>query len=156
MTRAPSTHRIAIAQIVLCAGGVLVAAVLTSFHYGDATTARLCTSAGGCVTVNTSPYSTLAGIPIALIGLGAYLVIGGLAVAATRDWPIREAAPLLVFGLSLTGVLYSAYLTYLELFVILAVCSWCVASALIMTSIWILALVDVLRRRRLEAVEADA
>ena len=156
MTRTPSTYPIAIAQIVLCVAGVLVAVILTSFHYSPATAAGLCASAGGCETVNTSPYSTLAGIPIALIGLGAYLVIGGLAVAATRDWPIREAAPLLVFGLALIGVLYSAYLTYLELFVIRAVCPWCVASALIMTSIWILALVDVLRRRRLEAVEADA
>ena len=73
-----------------------------------------------------------------------------------RDWPIGETAPLLIFGLSLIGVLYSAYLTYLELFVIHAVCPWCVVSALIMTSIWILALVDVVRRRRVDAIEADA
>ncbi|HJW82848.1 MAG TPA: vitamin K epoxide reductase family protein [Anaerolineae bacterium] len=156
MNAAASTHRIAIAQIALCAAGVVVSAILTSFHYSEATTAALCTVAGGCETVNTSPYSTLGGIPVALIGLGAYLVVGGLAVASTRDWPIGETAPLMIFGLSLIGVLYSAYLTYLELFVIHAVCPWCVVSALLMTSIWILALVDVVRRRRLEAIEADA
>jgi len=156
MNAAASTHRIAIAQIALCAAGVAVSAILTSFHYSEATAAALCTAAGGCETVNTSPYSTLGGIPVALIGLGAYLVIGGLAFAATRDWPIGEMAPLLIFGLSLIGVLYSAYLTYLELFVIHAVCPWCVVSALLMTSIWILALVDVVRRRRVDAIEADA
>jgi uncharacterized membrane protein len=51
--------------------------------------------------------------------------------------------PLAVFGISLIGVLYSAYLTYLELFVILAVCKWCVASAVIMVVFFLLSLFEV-------------
>jgi len=155
MTRSPAAQRIAFAQIMLCVAGIVDAAVLALFHYSEATAEALCT-VGGCEAVNTSPYSTVAGIPIALIGLGAYVVIGALAFAATRDWAISDSAPLLVFGLSLVGVLYSIYLTYLELFVIYAVCPWCVASALIIAAIWVLALVDLRRRRRIEAAEAES
>ena len=153
-------HRPAFIQVILAAGGVIVSAILASFHYSPVTTAAFCTCAGGCETVNTSPYSTIAGIPIALIGLGAYLVIGALAFASTRDWPISEPAPLAVFGLSLIGVLYSLYLTYLELFVIRAICPWCVASAVLITAIWLVSIVALVKRRRaaeaLDALEVDA
>ena len=144
-------HRTAFLQMVLSAAGVVVAAILTSFHYSPATTAALCTGAGGCETVNTSPYSTIAGIPIALLGMGAYVAIGALAFLSTREGALAEQAHLAVFGLSLAGVLYSAYLTYLEIFVIRAICPWCVVSALIMTAIWISSAVDLVRRRRAAA-----
>ena len=151
-----TTHRIALLQIVLSAAGVAVAVILTSFHYSPATTAALCTGAGGCETVNTSPYATIAGIPVALLGMAAYVAIGALAFASTREarpeqgrrGALAEQAPLAIFGLSLAGVLYSAYLTYLEIFVIRAICPWCVVSALIMTAIWISSVVDIVRRRR--------
>jgi len=156
MTHDRWPRRLATTQIVLCAAGVVVAAILTSFHFSAEATAALCTAAGGCETVNTSSYSTVAGIPIALIGLGGYVIIGALAFISTRDWTIGEKAPLAVFGFSLIGVIYSAYLTYLELFVIHAVCLWCVASALLMTAIWVISLVGLLQRRQLDAVEADA
>ncbi|HEY4691745.1 MAG TPA: vitamin K epoxide reductase family protein [Anaerolineae bacterium] len=148
-------HRLAFIEIVLCAAGAGVAAILATFHYSTEASALLCTRAGGCEAVNTSPYSTIGGIPIALIGLGAYGVIGVLAFLSTRPGSTGEYAALAVFGLSLIGVLYSIYLTYLEFFVIRAVCPWCIASAVIMTAIWIVSLVDVSRRRR-AAAEADA
>jgi uncharacterized membrane protein len=146
-----TAHRIALLQIILSAAGVVVSVILTSFHYSPATTAALCTGAGGCETVNTSPYSTIAGIPIALLGMGAYVALGALAFLSTRGGAPAEQAHLAVFGLSLAGVLYSAYLTYLEIFVIRAICPWCVVSALIMTAIWISSLVDLVRRRRAAA-----
>ena len=148
-----STRRIAFTQVALSAAGAVAAVILASFHYSVETTALLCTGAGGCETVNTSPYSTIGGMPIALIGLGAYVLIGVLAFLSTRSSRLADAAPLAVFGLSFVGVLYSAYLTYLEFFVILAICPWCVASAIIITAIWILSLLDRSRRVR---VEADA
>ncbi|HLF28862.1 MAG TPA: vitamin K epoxide reductase family protein [Anaerolineae bacterium] len=156
MTAMFEKHRLALAQIVLSAAGVAVAAILTSFHYSPQTTAALCTGAGGCEAVNTSPYSTVAGIPIALIGLGAYVVIGALACWSTREGALAEQAPLAVFGLSLVGVLYSLYLTYLELFVIREICPWCVASAVLITAIWVLAVVDLVKRRQADVAEADA
>lgn len=149
-----ANHRISLSQMVLSIAGAAVAVILTSFHYSPETTAALCTGAGGCETVNSSPYSTIAGIPIALIGLGAYLTIGVLAFASTRENAFGEQAHLAVFGLSLVGVLYSAYLTYLEIFVIRAICPWCVVSALLMSAIWALSLVDLARRRRLTEVDA--
>ena len=145
------THRLALTVMLLSAAGGGVAVVLASFHYSPETTALLCTTAGGCETVNSSPYSTIAGVPIALLGLAAYVVIGGLALMSTRAGAWGGRAPLAVFGLSLVGVLYSVYLTYLELFVIRAICPWCVASAVIMTLIWIVSIVDVSRRRDAEA-----
>lgn len=151
MTALFVNHRIPLLQMILSVAGMIVAAILTTFHYSPETTAALCTGAGGCETVNSSPYSTVAGIPIALIGLGAYLVIGVLAFASTRENALGEQAHLAVFGVSLVGVLYSVYLTYLELFVIRAICPWCVVSALLMTAIWVLSLVELaLRRRSLE------
>lgn len=150
------SRRVAAVEITLCAAGAIVAAVLTSFHFSAGAVQALCTRTGGCESVNSSPYSTVVGIPIALIGMGAYIVIGFLAFASTREWPIREMAPLAIFGLSLVGVLYSVYLTYLELFVIHAICPWCVASAVLMTALWVVSLADVIRRRRLDAAEADA
>lgn len=151
-----SNHRLALVQIVLSVAGMGVAAVLTSFHYSPATTAALCTTAGGCETVNSSPYSTIAGIPIAIFGLLGYLAIGLAAFASTREGRLGEQAPLAVFGMALVGVLYSLYLTYLELFVIRAVCPWCVASAVVMAAIWIVSILDVTRRRRDEFAESDA
>ena len=150
-----TTHRIALLQMVLSAAGVAVAVILTSFHYSPAAAAALCTGAGGCETVNTSPYSTVAGIPIALLGMGVYVAIGALAFLSTREArpersrrdALAAQAHLAVFGLSLVGVLYSVYLTYLEIFVIRAICPWCVASALVVTAIWIASAVDVRRRR---------
>ena len=149
-------RRLALFQVVLSIAGIGVAAVLTSFHFSPTTTAALCTAAGGCETVNSSPYSTIAGVPIALFGMLGYLAIGVSALASTRqDW-LGEQAPLAVFGLSLIGVLYSAYLTYLEIFVIRAICPWCVASALLMIAIWVTSIVDVTRRRRAELAEFEA
>ncbi|MDP2728284.1 MAG: vitamin K epoxide reductase family protein [Dehalococcoidia bacterium] len=93
----------------------------------------LCTGFGGCDLVNASRYAVVGGIPVSLIGLIGYLVILVLSLWRARNGPWVLSA--LIFGMALAGFLYSAYLTYLELFVILAVCPWCVASALFMTGI---------------------
>ncbi len=93
----------------------------------------LCTGFGGCDLVNASTYAQVAGVPVSLIGLMGYLAI--LALSLWRTWGGPWALSLLIFSMALAGFLYSVYLTYLELFVILAVCPWCVASALLMTGI---------------------
>lgn len=100
-------------------------------------TALFCAPGEGCDIVNTSPYSELAGIPIAIFGLGMYMLIMAVLVVESR-WAYGRLA---VFGLALTGTLYSAYLTYLELAVIHAVCPYCVISALLITALLVLALI---------------
>lgn len=99
-------------------------------------TAAVCGPVGECNVVQTSRYAQIAGVPVAVLGLINYL--GVLALwAVQRSGVGRWARPasLALLGLALAGVLFSIYLTLLELFVIHAVCMWCLASALIVTVI---------------------
>jgi uncharacterized membrane protein len=90
--------------------------------------AAACVAGGsGCQTVADSPYSELAGINVAVIGIVGYALL--LATSILRGDGARIAG----FALALTGFGYSVYLTYLELFVIDAICQWCVVSAVLMT-----------------------
>ncbi len=88
---------------------------------------------GDCEKVNFSAYSEIAGVPISLLGLGMYLSMGTLAVARLRRPDLRSAVWLLLLVLTASGTLYSAYLTYIEIFVLQAICPWCVVSAILIT-----------------------
>lgn len=88
-----------------------------------------CAGIGSCEVVNSSDYATLAGIPIALFGVGAFLTILVFLLFETRSTFLEDNSLMLVFGMSLAGVLYSAYLTYIELYVLKAICPFCVLSA---------------------------
>jgi len=111
--------------LVLAVLGALISAYLTWTHFAGLT--PVCTGSGeGCQTVQSSRYASVLGIPVALLGLIAY---GGL-IFSTALW--RETGIYLGFLISLVGTLFSAYLTYLEIFVIGALCQWCLASAAIM------------------------
>ncbi|UYN89476.1 MAG: vitamin K epoxide reductase family protein [Anaerolineales bacterium] len=100
----------------------------------------VCAVGGGCAIVNTSPYASLWGIPIAAIGGGAYLVMLIILLLEERSDFFAINGSLIVFGLSLIGVLYSAYLTYLELYVIHAICPFCVISAVILVAMLIISI----------------
>ena len=105
--------------------GGLISAYLTWTYFAGLT--PVCTGSGeGCQTVQSSRYASVLGIPVAMLGLIAY---GGL-LFSTALW--RETGIYLGFLISLVGTLFSAYLTYLEMFVIGALCQWCLASAAIM------------------------
>lgn len=93
---------------------------------------------GDCFTVNTSKYSEWNGIPIAVLGLAAYLAIVVVLLAATRLDFIRSISTYAVFGISFIGVLYSAYLTYLEVAVLRAVCPYCLLSAIAILAVCII------------------
>ena len=93
--------------------------------------------------MQASRFATVAGAPVALLGLGLYLaLLGPRGWRAARGPAAPDAVPLALFGLALAGTLYSAYLTYLELFVIGALCPWCVASALLVAGLCALAVWD--------------
>lgn len=118
--------RVRSAMVALAVVGLGIAAYLTYVHYSGAQVA--CTAGQSCVKVQTSQWSRLAGVPVALIGL-----VGYLAILASLLVPDREESRLATLGLALTGFGFSAYLTYRELFSIHAICEWCVSSAVIMT-----------------------
>lgn len=92
----------------------------------------------GCETVSTSPYAELLGIPVAAFGLVMSVIV---AAAATWWWRRRDRRALYVaYGLGLLGLFAVAYLTYLEIFVIRAVCAWCVGYAVTVVAGWLVAL----------------
>jgi uncharacterized membrane protein len=102
--------------------GLLISAYLSWVHYMGV--APVCVGgSGGCQSVQTSSYATIFGVPVAVIGLVGY---SALLLSA---WLRSELGIYLGFLVSLVGTLFSAYLTYLEVFVIHAICEWCVASA---------------------------
>jgi uncharacterized membrane protein len=104
-----------------------------------------CGTSRACDTVNQSIYSQVGGVPIALLGLGAYLVLGALLLWEDRVPALSTWGPVAVFGMALTGTLYSAYLTYVELYVIHAVCPYCVVSAVCITGLLALAVARLVR-----------
>ena len=129
------------AMAVLALAGIFVALYLLLYKLGMI--GQLNCSVGSCETVNTSKWATFLGFPVAAWGVGFYLGMFVLAVLSVQqryaDSRSMSRALLLFSG---TGVLFSAWLTYLELFVIHAVCQWCVVSAVIVTAIFVLAVFD--------------
>ena len=126
-------------MVVLGTIGLGVASYLTYVHYSGAV--PLCGKNGGsCLTVQTSTYSKLAGVPVPVIGLVGYVSI--LVSLLIRQ---SEATRLATLGFTIIGFLFSAYLTGREVFTIEAICEWCVSSAVIMTILMCLALWQFLR-----------
>lgn len=127
--------------VLLAVVGVGIALYLTLYKVG--VIGVLSCSIGSCETVNTSKWSVLFGIPIAAWGLAAYVALLVLAVAGSSE--AREASvPIakMIVALATWSVLFSAWLTYLELFVIHAICIWCVTSAALWVVILAVALTD--------------
>src|ERR1700759_4834655 len=120
------------AMAVLALLGVALATYLTIVHYAGLKPA--CTAGQSCVKVQTSVWSKLDGVPVALIGL-----IGYIGIVASLLAPDREETRLATLGLTLIGFGFSAYLTYRELFSIHAICEECATSAVFMTILLICA-----------------
>jgi uncharacterized membrane protein len=121
-----------IAMIVLSVIGIGLASYLTYIHYSNSQV--ICTS-DACELVQTSVYSKLAGVPVALLGL-----IGYVGIFISLALPEREQTRLATLGLSAIGFGFSAYLTGRELFSLHQICEWCVSSATIMTILMLLSI----------------
>jgi uncharacterized membrane protein len=107
---------------------------------------HMCLWNGGCHNVNFSPYSEISGIPVSVFGIGAYLAILCILALEARVNSAKENGPLAIFGISLCGVAFSVYLTYLEIYVIHAICPFCVVSAIAITFIFILAIIRLVKQ----------
>jgi uncharacterized membrane protein len=131
---------------VLALAGIGIAGYLTWVHYAGLE--PVCVGGGGgCERVQSSRWAELAGAPVAVLGLAGYV-----ALLASLALPEDPGALVAAF-LSLVGVGFSAWLTYVEIVKIEAICQWCVASAVVMTA---LALVSVARLLRGAAHAAPA
>jgi uncharacterized membrane protein len=113
-------------MIVLALIGLGVASYLTYVHYSGIKPA--CSLGGSCEKVQTSAYSHLAGVPVALMGL-----IGYVSILAVLLLPDSERTRFATVAVTTLGFGFSLYLTYREVFSIHAICEWCVSSAVIMT-----------------------
>lgn len=124
--RAPQEGTLRIAATFVAAFGVGVATYIAIADAGGGS--PVCLAGGtGCQTVADSSYSHLLGINVAVFGIVGYVVL--LIAALLRG----DVARMTGFLAALAGFGFSVYLTYLELFVIDAVCQWCIASAVLMT-----------------------
>ena len=94
-----------------------------------------CAGMGDCATVNSSVYSEIFGIPIAVFGLVVYLAVLGISVLEVRKPSEKVWLALVTFGLSLVGAVYSGWLTYVEVVILRAICPFCIASAIIISAI---------------------
>jgi uncharacterized membrane protein len=116
--------------------GAAVAAYLTVIHYTH--TAPICTT-GGCEKVQHSRYAELASVPVAVLGLGAYLAL--LLTSAVRGVPAALAGAVI----ALTAVAFSGYLLWAQIARIHAICQWCVGNDVIAAVVAALAVARLLR-----------
>jgi uncharacterized membrane protein len=132
----PAAHmkslNITLITIVLALAGAAVSFYLLTVHWGW--WLAVCLGVGNCEVVNTSIYSELLGIPVALLGALTYISLIVLGALIWKDI-LAEYARLARFLLAAIGVAFSAYLTYIELFVLHEICPWCVLSAILITLI---------------------
>jgi uncharacterized membrane protein len=127
----PTERNLRVVAAVLAVAGIGVATYIAIAESGGG--APKCLAGGtGCETVAESHYAHLAGINVAVIGIAGYVVL--LAAALVPGDPGRFGG----FLAALVGFGFSVYLTYLELFVIDAICQWCVASAVVMAALAVL------------------
>jgi len=127
--------RIAAGAVALA--GAALAAYLTWVHYDESL--LVCVAGGGCETVQRSAYAEIAGVPVALFGLIAYSSVLGLVVWDTPTARLGSAM------IAFVGLAFSLYLLVLQLFVIDAVCTWCVVNDVVVAPL--LAVVTALRLR---------
>ncbi len=136
------TYRMSAALLSLA--GLFISAYLYLYKIGKI--GNLACGTGGCETVQWSPWSQVVGVEVALVGVLGYAGLLGLSLAALQPGLVGRRWPATVLTvLAGIGVLFAAYLTYLEIFIIHAICQWCVASGIIVTGILVLGLLD--RRR---------
>ena len=137
-SKAPAEGTLRAVAVFAATLGIAVAAYIAIAASGDGAPACIGGSEG-CRTVAESSHSHLLGVNIAIFGVLGYLLLLGAALMR------GDGARMAGFLLALVGFGYSVFLTYLELFVIDAVCQWCVFSALLMTAIFVVDAVRMVR-----------
>lgn len=125
--------------------GIGISGYLTYVKVTDTSVICAETETIDCGAVQNSIYSEILGIPVAILGLGAYLTIFAIYALEDRIAFLSEYGRVLLFSIGLFGVVYSGYLTYIEGVVLHKWCLWCVASALTIVGLFGVSLVRVMR-----------
>ena len=137
-SRVNSRNWLVILALLFTLIGLGITGYLTYTHFADAE--LICVESGqlDCNAVQSSAYSEIAGVPVAVLGLGAYVTFFLLLVLENSIDFLAVNGRLIMFMLTLFGVIYSGYLTYIEAFVLEKWCQYCVGSALMMTGLFII------------------
>jgi len=134
------------AIVLLTLVGLLVATYLWLYKIG--VLGELKCGTGSCEYVQSSRYAELFGLPVALYGVAGYAALLALGLAGLQPrFAADRRVSVLLAAFATVGFGLTLYLTAIELFVLHAICRWCVASAVIMTATWLLSIADLRRAR---------
>jgi len=134
-------YRVSAALVIV---GLLISIYMTIYKITSDN--RMCLGSGDCATVNSSPYAEVNGIPVAVIGIAGYAAILAAHYLETKRGYFSRNGTLLIFGMALTGFLFTLWLVYVEIALIKAYCPFCVTSQVAMTVIFILSVIRLVRQ----------
>jgi uncharacterized membrane protein len=137
-------YRASIALVVI---GLFVSIYMTIYKVSG--NEGMCLGSGDCSTVNASRFSEINGIPVAVVGILGYVAILAVHFFENRNSFFRKNGTLLIFGMSLTGFIFTMWLVYVELALLNALCPFCVTSQVAMTLIFIIAIVRLIKQPQL-------
>jgi uncharacterized membrane protein len=132
------------ASIALVIVGLLVSIYMTI--YKVTSNDSMCLGSGDCSTVNASRYSEVNGIPVAVLGILGYLAILATHFFEDRNRFFKQNATLMIFGMALTGFLFTIWLIYVEIALLKALCPFCLTSQAAMTLIFIIAVIRLIKQ----------
>jgi uncharacterized membrane protein len=130
--------------IALTIIGLLVSIYMTIYKLTD--NDSMCIGNGGCSVVNSSKYSEVNGIPVAVVGMIGYAAILGILWLERKPGFFKSNGTMMLFGITLIGFLFTVWLIYVEIALIKALCPFCLTSQVVMTLIFILSVVRVVRQ----------
>ena len=148
MNRDLTSRRLSIASLVVLLAALAVTIYLTIAHYQ--TDILVCAVGGDCHTVQNSKYAMVGPIPVAILGLALIGTLIVLWIARWREWLDPFTATAASFLLMIAGLAGEAYLTYVEIWVLEAICTWCVTFAILLVLMTILELIQLVRISSLE------
>jgi uncharacterized membrane protein len=131
-------------SVALSILGLLVSIYMTI--YKITSNDSMCLGSGDCSAVNSSKYSEVNGIPVAVFGMIGYLAILAVLYFENKNGFFKQNGTLMIFGMALTGFLFTVWLIYVELVLLKAICPFCVTSQVSMTIIFIIAVIRLIQQ----------
>jgi uncharacterized membrane protein len=132
------------ASAALAIVGLLVSIYMTI--YKVTANEGMCLGSGDCSIVNASRYSEVNGIPVAAIGILGYGAILAVHFFEKRGAFFKKNGTLMIFGMALTGFIFTVWLVYIEIALLKAICPFCVTSQAAMTLIFIIAVIRLIKQ----------
>jgi len=131
--------------------GLMVSIYMTIYKFTNPDIRKaMCAGSTGCSAVNSSPYSQVRGIPVAVIGIGGYFTILAVLFLERKPGFFTENASMILFGLTLMGFLFTVWLIFVEIALIKALCPFCLTSQAVMTLIFVLTVIRVIKQPQIQ------